>query len=227
MKRYMILWALLLALSLNGCGQTAGQTDAGQDVNSVPTQGVLLLEPGTWPQNAYTEGLPIPPGRVDWAMVDTERGHCSVSLAGVDEAGYETYLDTLQQAGFSLVETQSEEIQGQDYVSIVNLLSDGDRWLSMSYVPDRITLYRSLAPQGKPRKQADRMAGGSVYCRLRLPRNLWGFGDAMQFAKVALRRPVGPSWRSLAHWASASLLPPLAALGFAPTEAFIGFGGAR
>ena len=35
----------------------------------------------------------------------------------------------------------------------------------------------------------------------------------MQFAKVALRRPVGPSWRSLAHWASASLLPPLAALG--------------
>ena len=42
MKRYMILWALLLALSLNGCGQTAGQTDAGQDVNSVPTQGVLL-----------------------------------------------------------------------------------------------------------------------------------------------------------------------------------------
>ena len=60
------------------------------------------------------------------------------------------------------------------------------------------------------------MAGGSVYCRLRLPRNLWGFGDAMQFAKVALRRPVGPSWRSLAHWASASLLPPLAALGFAP-----------
>ena len=52
-----------------------------------------------------------------------------------------------------------------------------------------------------------------------------GSGAAMQFAKVALRRPVGPSWRSLAHWASASLLPPLAALGFAPTEAIIGFGG--
>lgn len=79
-------------------------------------------------------------------MVDTERGHCSVSLVGVDETGYATYLDTLQQAGFSLVETQWEEIQGQDYVSIVNLLSDGERWLSMGYVPDRITLYRSLAP---------------------------------------------------------------------------------
>ena len=52
-----------------------------------------------------------------------------------------------------------------------------------------------------------------------------GSGAAMQFAKIALRRPVGPSWRSLAHWASASLLPPLAALGFAPTEAIIGFGG--
>ena len=56
---------------------------------------------------------------------------------------------------------------------------------------------------------------------------LGGSGAAMQFAKVALRRPVGPSWRSLAHWASASLLPPLAALGFAPTEALIGFGDTR
>ena len=38
-------------------------------------------------------------------------------------------------------------------------------------------------------------------------------GAVAQFAMVALRRPVGPSWRSLAHWASASLHLPLAALG--------------
>ncbi len=152
MKRWTLLGTLVLALFLSGCGQPAGQTDAVPPVNTASPQGVLLLEPGTWPQSAYTEGLPIPPGRVDWAMVDTERGHCSVSLVGVDEAGYETYLDTLQQAGFSLVETQWEEIQGQDYVSIVNLLSDGERWLSMSYVPDRITLYSSLAPSGETKK---------------------------------------------------------------------------
>lgn len=152
MKRWTLLGTLVLALFLSSCGQPAGQTDAVPPVNTASPQGVLLLEPGTWPQSAYTEGLPIPPGRVDWAMVDTERGHCSVSLVGVDEAGYETYLDTLQQAGFSLVETQWEEIQGQDYVSIVNLLSDGERWLSMSYVPDRITLYSSLAPSGETKK---------------------------------------------------------------------------
>lgn len=152
MKRWTLLGTLVLALFLSGCGQPAGQTDAVPPVNTASPQGVLLLEPGTWPQSAYTEGLPIPPGRVDWAMVDTERGHCSVSLVGVDEAGYEDYLDTLQQAGFSLVETQWEEIQGQDYVSIVNLLSDGERWLSMSYVPDRITLYSSLAPSGETKE---------------------------------------------------------------------------
>ena len=152
MKRWTLLGTLLLALFLSGCGQPAGQAGGGAPVNTAPSQDVLLLEPGAWPQNAYTEGLPIPPGRVDWAMVDTERGHCSVSLVGVDEAGYEDYLDTLQQAGFSLVETQWEENQGQDYVSIVNLLSDGERWLSMSYVPDRITLYSSLAPGGETKK---------------------------------------------------------------------------
>ena len=146
MKRYMILWALLLALSLNGCGQTAGQTDAGQDVNSAPTQGALLLEPGTWPQNAYTEGLPVPPGAVDWAVLDMERGNCSVSLVGVDETGYEDYMEALQQAGFSLVETRREEIRGQGYVAAGSLLSDGETWLSISYMPDRCTVYIALAP---------------------------------------------------------------------------------
>ena len=71
-------------------------------------------------------------------------------------------------------------------------------------------------------KAADVTSAASA-CR----KTLGGSGAAMQFAKVALRRPVGPSWRSLAHWASASLLPPLAALGFAPTEALIGFGDMR
>ena len=63
-------------------------------------------------------------------------------------------------------------------------------------------VWRRGGPMGRPASACRKTPGGS--------------GAAMQFAKVALRRPVGPSWRSLAHWASASLLPPLAALGFAP-----------
>ena len=50
----------------------------------------------------------------------------------------------------------------------------------------------------------------------RLSKTSGGSGAAAQFAMVALRWPVGPSWRFLAHWASASLHLPLAALGSAP-----------
>ena len=63
----------------------------------------------------------------------------------------------------------------------------------------------------KPGKRGDGKGHRPSACR----KTPGGSGAAMQFAKVALRRPVGPSWRSLAHWASASLLPPLAAFGFA------------
>ena len=86
--------------------------------------------------------------------------------------------------------------------------------------PKAPVLWALCAPAA-PRRNAPRPANHTASrpkngrlasaCR----KTLGGSGAAMQFAKVALRRPVGPSWRSLAHWASASLLPPLAALGFA------------
>ena len=83
--------------------------------------------------------------------------------------------------------------------------------------------YKLNKTMGK--KPWERLLGGKKITACR--KTPGGSGAAMQFAKVALRRPVGPSWRSLAHWASASLLPPLAALGFAPPEALIGFGDTR
>ncbi len=50
----------------------------------------------------------------------------------------------------------------------------------------------------------------------RLASSATGSARLPQFAMVALRRPMGPSWRSLAHWASASFHLPPAALGSAP-----------
>lgn len=135
--------AALLAPALSGCGRQGIPAEA--ESHAQP-QGTVALAPGEWPQNAYTEGLPVPPGAVDWAVLDMEWGNCSVSLVGVDETGYEDYMEALQQAGFSLVETRREEIRGQGYVAAGSLLSDGETWLSISYMPDRCTVYIALAP---------------------------------------------------------------------------------
>lgn len=91
-----------------------------------------------------TEGLPVPSGTVGWAMLDTEHENCSISIVDISETDYNDYLELLKQEGFSIIEEVSEEIEGQDYVSIGTLLSNGEKGLSISYIPDNFTIYISF-----------------------------------------------------------------------------------
>lgn len=141
MKKFLCVSAVLLLLCSGACSQQDGPSDTEGSTGNRPPETIEMLDEGAWPANAYTEGLPVPPGTVDWAMLDTARETCSVSLTGLSEADCGDYLSRLQQAGFSMIEEVSEQIAGQDYVSIGNLLSDGEKWLSVSYVPDSLTLY--------------------------------------------------------------------------------------
>ena len=143
MKKTILLLAMLLTISLSAC--------SNQDLSPAPadegTQPVATLEAGVWPANAYTQGLPVPPGTVAWATLDAEQGNCCVNLTDVGETEYEEYIETLKQEGFSVVENVSEQIQGQDYVSIGTLFLKEDKWISISYMPDSFMIYISLEGQ--------------------------------------------------------------------------------
>lgn len=82
----------------------------------------------------------FPSGTVGWAMLDTEHENCSISIVDISETDYNDYLELLKQEGFSIIEEVSEEIEGQDYVSIGTLLSNGEKGLSISYIPDNFTI---------------------------------------------------------------------------------------
>lgn len=144
MKRLFSVIAILLVLTLSACSnqETPPATD-----NSMNTQtgNITMLDEGVWPENEYTEGLPVPPGTVSWATLDTEHGNCTVNLVNISETDYNEYMELLKQEGFSVVEEVSEEIKGQDYVSIGTLLSNGEKGLSISYIPESFTIYISSA----------------------------------------------------------------------------------
>ena len=143
MKKYISALAILLIISFAACSNqntSSAPTDHG---NRTSSDNVTLLDAGVWPVNEYTEGLPVPPGTVEWAMLDTQHENCSVGLVGVGESDYNAYMTLLLQGGFSIVESVSEEIEGEDYVSIAMILSDGERWLSISRIPDRLSVYIS------------------------------------------------------------------------------------
>ena len=53
-------------------------------------------------------------------------------------------MELLNQEGFSVIENVSEEIEGENYVSIGTLLSNDEKWLSVSYIPNSLTIYISF-----------------------------------------------------------------------------------
>lgn len=134
MKKSILVFVPLLAL-LTAC---SNRTETSVDA---PPQAYTQLDEGVWPVNAYTDGLPVPPGTVAWAMIDAERSHCSVGIEDIAESEFDDYLNRLKQAGFSVVEDVSEKIKGQDYVSVGAILSNGEKGVSVSYVPGNLAIY--------------------------------------------------------------------------------------
>lgn len=121
------------------------QTDtAKENGNSIKAASLVMLD-AVWPENEYTVGVPVPPGTVSWAMIDRTNGHCSVHLTGMSEADYDAYLASLVDAGFVLQRENTEMIEGEDYVAACTIFSDGERSVSISYIPDSLTMYLSQA----------------------------------------------------------------------------------
>ena len=134
MKKSIWVIVLLIALVLTAC---SNQTETTADALQAYTQ----LTEGVWPVNAYTDGLPVPAGTVAWAMLDAEHKNCSIGIEDIAESEFDDYLNRLKQAGFSVVEDVSEKIKGQDYISIGTILSNGEKSVSVSYVPGNMAIY--------------------------------------------------------------------------------------
>jgi len=139
-----IILALLTVIILSACSSQdtpPAITDANE---SAQPPKITMLEEGVWPTNTYTDGLPIPAGTVSWAVLDTEHENCSINLVDINETDYNDYMELLKQEGFSVIENISEEIKGQDYISVGTLLSNGEKGLSISYIPNSFTIYISF-----------------------------------------------------------------------------------
>ena len=144
MKKYISVFAIMLIISLAACSnQNISSTPISNESN-IQSNSVITLDEGVWPANKYTEGLPVPSGTVAWATLDTEHENCSVNLTGINEDDYNEYMEILNQEGFAVIENVSEEIEGENYVSIGTLLSNEEKWLSISYIPDSLTIYISF-----------------------------------------------------------------------------------
>ena len=144
MKKYISVFTIMIMIFLAACSNQNTSSNPTSNENNTQSNSVIKLDEGVWPASEYTEGLPIPPGTVAWATLDTEHENCSVNLTGISDDDYSEYMEVLNQEGFSVIENVSEEIEEGNYVSIGTLLSNEDKWLSISYIPDSLTIYISF-----------------------------------------------------------------------------------
>jgi len=144
MKKLIPILAVLLVLSLAACSNQDTTSNNAGTTSNTQSENITMLDEGVWPVNEYTEGLPVPPGTVAWAMLDTQSGYCSINIEEMSEAEYNDYTDLLKQEGYSVIEEVSEEIKGQNYVSIGTILSNGEKGLSISYIPGNFGIYISF-----------------------------------------------------------------------------------
>lgn len=121
MKRFIPGIAILLILSLTACSAPKTPPKDTGDASNSQSEGIIRLDEGEWPVNEYTEGLPVPTGTVAWAMLDTEHGNFSISIAGIDENDYDNYMELLIQEGFSVVENVSEKIKGENWCCTIKV----------------------------------------------------------------------------------------------------------
>ncbi len=141
MKKLISAVAILIILALTACSNQTSAPNDNSNASNLLSEGITMLDDGMWPENEYTDGLPVPNGTVAWAMLDTERGNCSINIVDIAENDYNDYMKLLEQEGFLAIEGTSEKIKGQNYVSIGTLLSNGEKYLSISYIPDSLTIY--------------------------------------------------------------------------------------
>lgn len=140
-KLILLISTAILLFNLAACSAHS-DTNTSTDDATLPDY-VSILQNCNWPENEFTQGLPIPTGTVEWVILDTKQNTCSISSVDVNEESYQEYIQSLRNIGFSEVTSTSEQIEGESYVSIGTILSSDTRLLSVAYANGNLVIYIS------------------------------------------------------------------------------------
>ena len=88
MKKYISVFTIMVMIFLAACSNQNTSSTPTSNENNTQSNSVTKLDEGVWPENEYTEGLPVAPGTVAWATLDTEHENCNINLTGISENDY-------------------------------------------------------------------------------------------------------------------------------------------
>lgn len=134
MKKIIVtILCIIMIVFLAAC--TAERPANISIMNSVdtPPESVVIFEDSVWPKNEYTENIPVPPGMVGWTMLDNANESCNIQISDITQAQFDAYYQKLLNSGFKEVEKVEEDVNGQEYISIGSIISDGNKSISLAF----------------------------------------------------------------------------------------------
>lgn len=163
-KIIAVLLCILLAISLEACSaKRPANITAVNSGDTLPASAVFATD-GLWPENTYTQDIPVPPGKIVWSMLDTEAGFFSIQLNGLSKEAFDAYYQSLLAAGFTETEKVEKDGKRQPLVSIGSLISDGRRSVSFAFFESILVMTVTNQPTGgSPLKFLELRTMSNVY----------------------------------------------------------------
>lgn len=143
-KLLALLMAVIMLVSLTACSVKKPNSLPIEDAITSLPESVTLDQTDVWPENAYTENVPQPTGKVLWSMIDENNDTCGITLRGLSKDSIDAYMDGLQDAGFQKIKKVKQPLTEERYVSLGTLFSDGTRTLSLSYADSVLMITISM-----------------------------------------------------------------------------------
>lgn len=136
MRKTIAIFLSIMMCFLTACNMR--ESDNGAGINP---EAFVILDSKVWPQNEYTEELPVPAGRVNNAYIDSQNKFCFISVGDISETEFDEYIASLKNKGYSETEYVTEKIQREGYTSIGALYSNGTTSISASFADSTMGMY--------------------------------------------------------------------------------------
>ena len=141
MKRIISIVVCVISLVIvTGCTSKRPPNFSTDNSLSYPPKEISISYDGAWPDNEFTFNLPVPDGQINWTMIDSNKESCCVQISEVSEDIFSEFYEKLTDTGFSEITNCDDGKDGEGYISIGTVLSNGDISIAMAYADQTLMI---------------------------------------------------------------------------------------
>lgn len=91
---------IAIFMSIMLCFLTAYNMQESDNGVGINPEAFVILDSEVWPQNEYTEELPVPAGQINNAYIDFQNNFCFILVGDISKTEFDEYISSLKNKGY-------------------------------------------------------------------------------------------------------------------------------